>query len=383
MYDFEAFPPKGGNHVHALELTQGFIKNGHSVSVVNDSTMPNAHSFTDSQEDLKLFMQSIEILYVRIDARDTRRWTALSECTRIASITSKKIPIVWEINAPANETLAYSWLSGKSLKKKEGVLTYLRRWVHATRKIPGIYFEERHRRHISKNVSTAICVSKAIGAYAEEVLAIKDILVLPNGGPIISEDEINKRKALRNDDAFTVLYSGSAMYPWQGLNFLSQVIDLANKRSSGIKFVLAVNQKKDDLPCSDNVVVVEHLNREQIFDAICAADACVSLHPEYPWTKYSFHNSPMKLFEYMACMTPAVASNIGQMRDILNHRNDAMLCENTPEDILDKLIFLKENTDQAKGIGRAGWDRIQTEFNWGINVKKTLLVFEKAMEVNK
>ena len=375
MYNFEAYPPRGGNHVHAMELTQGFIRCGHSVSVVGDSTMPGVTNFDTKTEELQDFIDSIDILYVRIDARFLMHWDELKRCMRLIG----DLPVVWEINSPANETLAYSWLSGKSSSIKESYFKRLKRFIHAAKKIPGIYLEERFRKKMAKNVSAAICVSKALGRYATDALVIAEVLILPNGGQLMSEDEIRQRREHGQLDGFTVLYSGSAMYPWQGLNYLSEVIKLALKEAPDISFVLAVNQRVPDLPATDNVVVLEHLDREKILDAICASDACVSLHPEYPWSKYGFHNSPMKLFEYMACMRPVVTSNHGQMKEIINDGVNGLLCTNDAKDILEKLVLLKNDSELAARLGRNGWECVQQEFSWQCNVEKTLVLFEKIL----
>ncbi len=369
LYDLQVFPPKGGNHRHVVELVQGFLGLGHSVAVVCDPTVPSVSNYDCLSADLEGFIASIDVLYVRIDARLTREWVVLNKCMGLIG----NLPVVWEINSPSNETLAYSWLGGKyaeSGSAKEGVLRRLRRWFHATKKIPGIYLEERHRKYLAKNVSYAICVSTALSKYATEGLGVNDVLVLPNGGPVISEQEISERRSRRQRKSFTVLYSGSAMYPWQGLDFLSGAIAIAAKEAPDMTFVLAVNQRSSSLPVSDNVIVREGLNREKILDAICAADACVAFHPEYFWSRYKFHGSPMKLFEYMACMAPSVTSNLGQMREIIRDGEDGTLCENDPRGIFRKLVFLKDNPDKAKSIGRKGWERIQSDFNWKNNVKK-------------
>jgi glycosyltransferase involved in cell wall biosynthesis len=356
-------------------LTQGFLKNDHIVSVIDDPTMPGVSNFGNTHEEIKQFITNIDILYVRIDARYIHKWKVLSDCMDL--IDSQ--PVVWEINSPANETLAFSWLSGRSINKKEGMLRRLKRWLHASLKKPGIFREERYRRRMAKGVNSAICVSKVLARYASECLGINDTLILPNGGPIIPENEIFLRRKRRKQKKFTVLYSGSAMYPWQGLDYLSSVIAIAEREDPDITFILAVNQRSPMLPSSENVIILEGLNREEMLDEICGADVCVALHPEYFWSKYGFHGSPMKLFEYMACMTPSVTSNIGQMRDIIRDGVDGILCENEPREILKKLQFLKKNQEQAANIGRKGWERIQAEFSWENNVKQTLKCFELAL----
>ena len=167
------------------------------------------------------------------------------------------------------------------------------------------------------------------------------------------------------------------IYPWQGIRHLAEVIALAQQRAADMRFVLAVNKKTPNLPTSSNVNILENLNQDEVLDAICAADVCVALPPEWPWAKYGFHLSPIKLFEYMACMTAVVTSNIGQMKDILNHKADSVLCETDPENILEHLLYLRDNPEKREAIAREGWLRVQTELNWGRNVTDTLRIFEQ------
>lgn len=378
MYNLQAFPPRGGNHVHALELVQGFLEAGHQVLVVDDPTMPGAENYdSHSSEALRAFCNAIDVLYIRIDARYLSEWPALAEC--MAIVAGHK-PIVWEINSPANETLAFSWLGGKRAGVGESWLKGIKRRLHATRKLAGIKREEKLRKELCTNVDAAICVSSALGRYASQALGIGNVKVLPNGGPLISEEEITRRESQRVDNAFTVFYSGSAIYPWQGLDFIAKVVVRAQSRAPDIRFVLAVNQRTEYLPAGPNVEIREGLNREGILDSICCADACVALHPDYPWSPYGFHNSPMKLFEYMACMTPVVTSNRAQMAEIIRHGENGLLCDDTADNILDQLIRLRDDPDLAARLGRAGWDLIQQDMSWKHNANKTLELFQRLTE---
>ncbi|WP_273208562.1 glycosyltransferase family 4 protein [Marinobacter subterrani] len=380
MYKMHAYPPKGGNHVHALELVQGFLKAGHQVCVLDDPTMPGVSNFSGgSAEDLQAFIDNIDVLYVRVDARYLGEWPEVGACMEMGGSR----PVVWEINAPANETLAFSWLGGRRLNVHESWLKRLQRWFHASRKMPGIRKEESLRRNLAKRVDSAICVSSALKTYAVETLGIADAIVLPNGGPLISEEEIRQRREKRASDRFTVFYSGSAIYPWQGLDFLSAAIRLAEDRAPDIRFLLAVNQYSDSLPDGPNVEVVQGLNREQILDAICSADACVALHPEYVWSPYRFHGSPMKLFEYMACGTAVVTSDRGQMAELIEHGSNGLLCSDSPDDILAQLMNLRDDRELALRLGSAGRQLIQQGRSWSDNVVATLDIFTRLLETRE
>jgi glycosyltransferase involved in cell wall biosynthesis len=373
IYNMTTFPPKGGNHVHAFELTQGFLHAGHEVSVLDDPTMPGVHNYDSSLSGaVQAFAKNIDILYVRIDGRPLSQWPQASLCM---SLIADK-PIVWEINAPANETLAYSWLGGRQSGAAESLSRLAKRWFHASRKRLGIAREERLRKKMARKVSLAICVSSALGRYAGQCLKVKNVLILPNGGPLISEDEILARRVNSQSDTFTVFYSGSAIYPWQGIDLMSGVIELARIKAPDIRFVLAVNQKVDSLPSGPNVEIMEGLDREGILNAVCSADACLALHPDYPWSPFGFHNSPMKLFEYMACMAPVVTSDRAQMAELIEHNHDGLLCSDEACDILEQLVFLKVHPDAAAEIARNGWLKIQNGMSWKANVSRTLQEFE-------
>lgn len=40
VYEFKAYPPKGGNHLHALQLIRQFQATGHEVLTLGDDTVP-------------------------------------------------------------------------------------------------------------------------------------------------------------------------------------------------------------------------------------------------------------------------------------------------------------------------------------------------------
>ncbi len=377
IYNLQAYPPKGGNDVHVNEMINGFINTGNSVFVVDDTSMPNVRNYSSKNKSgINEFISKIDILYVRIDGRCVRKWKTIFKCMRLC-IT---IPVIWEINAPANEALAFSWLGGANNNtEQESTFRTLRRWLHALRKLPSIYLEERARKQLAQNVAATICVSSSLGNYASEGLKINKLLILPNAGHPLSEEEINHHRRNSIENKFQVLYIGSAIYPWQGLNYLSRTIELADKQNQNIQFVLAVNQITKNLPSSKNVEIIQGLNREEITKQICVSDICVALHPEYFWSKWKFHGSPMKLFEYMSCMRPVITSNLGQMQEIINDHVDGVLCENTPQDILKKILYLKEHNQEAGEIARKGWERTKSEFNWESNTQKTLDFFREII----
>jgi glycosyltransferase involved in cell wall biosynthesis len=376
LYDLKAYPPKGGNHIHVCELIQGFLGEGHQVAVIGDPSMPNVVNFDgDDDSAVSNFLTFCDVIYARVDSRSIESWNHLQRVMRLAE---DQVPVVWEINSPADENLAFSWLGGKKNGQQESWVRWLRRWFHAAKQMPGIKKEEKARRLLAKRVDAAVCVSTSMGEYAKKDLGIEKVLVAPNGGPLISEEDISVRSKKRKHQAFTVFYSGSAIYPWQGLDFLSATIELAKTEAPDIHFVIAVNQAADNLPHGTNVEIKERLPRDEVLDEICMADACIALHPDWFWTRHGVHGSPTKLWEYMACMTPVVTSDRGQMAELIRHEKSGLLTSDNPSEILAQLVRLRDDKDLADSVGRAGWELVQEKLNWPHVARQTLRLLEEA-----
>lgn len=377
MYNLQAYPPKGGNHIHVWELIRGFLSEGHEVAVMGDPQMPGVTNFDGNNDrSTSQFVDFCDVIYVRIDSRSLESWRDLK---KVIELKKSATPVVWEVNSPADENLAFSWLGGRVAGQRESWFRWLKRWFHAARQMPGIKREEKFRKSLAERVDAAVCVSSSMGKYARNDLGIGHVLVAPNGGPLISEMEIAERRKKRANKVFTVFYSGSAIYPWQGLDLLSAAIELAKKEAPDMRFVLAVNKRSGNLPQGSNVEIKEGLPRDEVLDEICMADACIALHPDWFWTRHGVHGSPTKLWEYMACMTPVVTSNRGQMAEVIQHGKNGLLTGDAPSDILSQLIRLRDDRDLAQSIGLAGWQLVQEKLNWPHVAKQTADVFDRCL----
>jgi len=71
------------------------------------------------------------------------------------------------------------------------------------------------------------------------------------------------------------------------------------------------------------------------------------------------------IMEYMACGLPVICSNSGGNPELVVDGVTGFLVnpENNPEEISDKILWLKNNPDKAKCMGSSGRERILTEFS--------------------
>jgi len=99
----------------------------------------------------------------------------------------------------------------------------------------------------------------------------------------------------------------------------------------------------------------------------------VVLHPTQAYTD----SYPIKLFEYMASGTPVVASDFPVMRKILDEFRCGLLVNpKDPGQIADALRYILQNPREAENMGRRGREGIFNKYNWQIEQKKLLSVYQ-------
>jgi glycosyltransferase involved in cell wall biosynthesis len=375
IYNFRAYPPKGGNHLHALQLIRQFQAAGHQVLTWGDDTAPRVRAYPRDTAGGEAMEAEADVLYVRLDGNRLQDDGLL---VRLIEKTSK--PMVWEINSPADETLAFSWLGGGDNRWPAPVDRAKRRF-HAWRQSHRIEREDRLRRRLAGKVSTALCVSDGVARYAREALAIADVRVVPNGADPDTHQPIGPRAELPEShaDHLNVLYAGSPTYPWQGLGIVEQTIELCARHRDPLRFVLLFNQPSSRLFDKSNTVVFQAVPHDRVGEYIRACDVALALLADFWWSPWGSYFSPMKAFDYMACGRPVVASRVGQLEQIIEPGRNGELFDNTPEDLRSKLLALAQDREKLARMGLAAREDIVQTYNWKNVGKATLEALQQAV----
>ena len=381
IYSFTAFPPKGGNHLHAWQMIRHFQAAGHEVLTWGDDSPPGVQAFARTEEGGAALAREADALYVRIDGN---RLGADPLLVRL--LETAESPIFWEINAPANENLAFSWIGGDRPKPRSAVsraIDQLRRRRHARQQYPAIEAEDRLRTQLAIRVAGATCVSAALVQYAREQLKIGEVIETPNGG----DPEFNRPDGPVADlperfrGSLKVLYAGSPIYPWQGLDIVTGAMELCARAGDPVSFILLMNQPPVLAVPGSNSLLVTHLPYEKVQEYVRAADVGLAIHPDYFWSPWGFHGSSMKMFDYMACGRPVVASNIGQLAEIIKPWQNGVLTENSPEALRRVLLELVQRKNEIPAMGAAARRDIEEKYNWERVAQKTLELIEKKVRL--
>lgn len=337
--------------------------------------MPEVRSFPRTSDGVRRLGQAVDVLYIRVDANHLIRAPLVLEL-----LDHAEVPVVWEVNAPANESLAFSWLGGREAGTTIPArwLDRLRRTLHAARQKPGIAREEALRRRLAKKVAAAVCVSESVGRYTRSALDIGMVKIVPNASDPVANHPDRDPVALpeRFRGRLKVLFAGSPIYPWQGLD---QLLNAAEGSGEAFVFLLLVNQPlQRQVP--DNVMVLEGVSYAEVGRYICTADVCLALQPDFWWSPWGFHGSPMKLFDYMACGKPVVTTGVGQLGDLVRRHENGLICEPTGIDLREKLLYLKHHPEQAVQMGANSRQAVVDYYNWERAADETLHLFDAVLE---
>ena len=220
---------------------------------------------------------------------------------------------------------------------------------------------------LAKFVDAGICVSKDMREYAVRDLKIKNSYCIPNGSdqelfsPQKREDGIYKDK----NDHFKIVWSGSSIYPWQAVDIIFHVAKNIFPMDKKIIFFLITEEKNLNRykPFPENITLIDPKKYFDLPPYIASAAAGLCLYHDQGWNG-KLYGSPLKLFDYMACGLPVIATDSGQISEVIKDRRNGILVNNDLDKIIDSILFLKNNPEKAKQIGLEARKDIENYYNW-------------------
>lgn len=216
------------------------------------------------------------------------------------------------------------------------------------------------------------------------------ILVNPNGVDVAKFDQASGaeiRQQFQFGDDFVFGFIGT-FGKWHGVLELAEAIVLFQKERphSNVRFLIIGDGKLypefktilESAPEQDKITLTGSIHQRQGPEYLKACDAFLSPHiPNPDGTK--FFGSPTKLFEYMACSKPIIASDLDQIGEILTHEKTALLC--TPGDVSDlvhRMMQLLDTPSLQQTLGVNARKLVELNYSWDVHVSKILSVISPA-----
>ena len=247
--------------------------------------------------------------------------------------------------------------------------------------------EKLNYRHAKKIVAVTQGVKKGIIELYD--LPDEKIIVIENGANIDLFKPIDKKKAKKelnfDQDANYICFVGN-LAPWQGVEFLIQSAPLILKESPYTKFlIIGEGQMKEELVeladktgVSDKFIFTGVVPYEEVPKYINASDVCV-----VPKKPLGSGYSPLKLYEYMACGEPIVASKISGF-EILEQQNAGILVEpENPDELAKAIIKLLKDEKLREEMGKNGREYVVKNHSWESVARRVAEVCESSVREHK
>ncbi|MEZ4843437.1 MAG: glycosyltransferase [Bacteroidia bacterium] len=108
---------------------------------------------------------------------------------------------------------------------------------------------------------------------------------------------------------------------------------------------------------NENIVLFGEIENHQIVSELSKCDVLIAIREKNDYSDYGF---PSKFTEYFMTKKPIIASKSSEIPDLFAHKKELILIEPENEkQLLDAIIWVKENTTEARQIGETG-------FNWAM-----------------
>jgi len=91
-------------------------------------------------------------------------------------------------------------------------------------------------------------------------------------------------------------------------------------------------------------------------------------------------SQPLKLFEYMACGIPVVASDFPLWRDIVGSVECGLLVDPTdPYAIADAIAWILNHPEQAEAMGQRGREAVESTYRWAPEAEQLLDLYDRLL----
>ena len=333
-----------GGHVHVSQVAHKLLESGHQLYTNLLSEEDKRFIKLTSNKDFFVRGHEIDIFYTRIHGSSSN-----DELTLYRE-SNHHAPCVWELNAPLEE-LRVRGISEEKLK-------------------------DHHQRRIdlAKLVDAAICVSKEMEIYAQQELGITKTIVIPNGSDPELFCPTKKQPGLYAPHKFIVLWSGSPQYAWQGLEIIKKTAETMANIDPDVKFVVTAEGKS-----TNNLQYLGRVPYDQMPAYMASANAGLCVYEDITFF-HRFFFSPLKLFDYMSSGIPIIGTNVGQIKEVINETQCGLLTDNSAQDMIEKILSLKNDVTLAEKMGYQGRQAVKTKYNWGNVVKQSVVFFEEIIE---
>ena len=386
-------PGIDGSIVHRWELVKNLVSLGHEVHTISNGEYknikyngiyfhvdpePNLDKRKGFDRSLHRFVYAIFLLKLikkhRFDVLYTRTPYQMNGIVGYVAKKIMRLPLIFEINGIAFDELE---LERDELSSgKRNVLDSIK-----------IEFRKRKEIFMWDKADAIIAVTDGIKRYlVRHGVDESKIQVIGNGANtdlFKPMDQNIVRSELGLDPVNKYICFVGNLAPWQGVEYLIQAAPLVLERIPEVKFLIVgdgiirdkLEKVVENLGLNNDFIFTGTVPYEDVPKYINASNVCVA--PFIQARNEKIGLSPLKIYEYLACGKPVVASNIKGVGDFLENSNSGIaVTPEDPDELYDAIIKLLEDKQLRKQMGENGRELVVSNHSWKDTAKKTIDVFE-------
>lgn len=246
--------------------------------------------------------------------------------------------------------------------------------------------EQRRYRHLENEAAAAsleallfraadhvIVPSAALRPYVVEHGArAGGVRVMPNAA---DPESFARRSATpRSSGEFVIGFLGS-LKPWHGVAFLVRAFRQLHRRDPSYRLLIVgegplrrpLERQVRQYGLQEATRFVGDVEHEAVPGLLAQMDVATAPYPRLR----DFYFSPLKVFEYLAAGVPVVASDIGQLGEILVAGETALLHPpGAVTEMARQIDSLRQHPELAGRLARAGQRLIRRRFTWRHNADR-------------
>ncbi|MDP3150142.1 MAG: glycosyltransferase family 4 protein [Ignavibacteria bacterium] len=255
----------------------------------------------------------------------------------------------------------YAHLAGLSNKKN---IQMFWRWIEKT---------------FIKSVDVVITTGEMDSAYLEKEYNLRATIVirnLPLANKIIESFDYRKKYNLENDKKI-LLYQG-VILPGRGLNNIFNIMD---QLENCVLIILGDGEYEEkcrqivrEKKLTNKVFFFGKVTQNELLKYTSGADIGLALIENLSLSYY--YALPNKMFEYIYCGLPVIASNLPQMKAVIEKYNVGLCVNSEDSSEIKSVINMVASDDKYRKKLSANCKVASHELNWNNEIKKLFRVFE-------
>jgi len=178
----------------------------------------------------------------------------------------------------------------------------------------------------------------------------------------------------------------SGIAPGRGIELLIEAAILVKKKIPKLQLSIGGKyNKKHDISVTHYKELVDKYSNEWISfhddisysinapEFISNCSLTIIPHPDHQ----HYHTTlAVKLFDYMACGRPVVATNCIETAKVINEYSCGLISNFSAKDMAEKIVYLLQNPELAAKLGHNGRKAVESYYNWNNIARKMINCFK-------